>query len=349
MEIRRIFEGDRRARAEQLALLQQAGIGLDRHLDYSLGLYDEEGALRATGSFYRNTLRCLAVDSAWRGEGLLARVVSALIQELFARGERALFVYSKRDAADSIAPLGFHTVAATDDIVFMENRRQGFADYLAGLRTESGLEGDEVPAGEIGAIVLNANPFTLGHLYLVERAAAACRRLHLFIVSEEVSAFPYAVRERLIREGTAHLPGLHYHATGPYLVSSATFPSYFVKESEALTLAQAGIDAAVFVRIAQTLHISQRFVGEEPYSPATALYNRAMREILPKHGVALHIIPRAESADGLPISATRVRQLMMVGDDEALRPLLPESSYEYVTSPEGRAIVPRLKGMEKEG
>ena len=85
MDIRRIWESDSHGRAQAEALLKQEGISLYQHLDYTLGLYEEDRLL-VTGSFYRNTLRCLAVDRECQGEGLMATLVSQLSQELFSRG-----------------------------------------------------------------------------------------------------------------------------------------------------------------------------------------------------------------------------------------------------------------------
>ena len=341
MDIRRIWESDSWGRAQVEALLKQEGISLDQHLDYTLGLYEDDQLL-ATGSFYRNTLRCLAVDREYHGEGLIATLVSQLSQELFSRGVYDLFIHTKKAAAKTFTALGFYEIASVDEVIFLENRKHGFASYLKSLNRP------QLPQGtHIGAIVMNANPFSLGHQYLVEQAATQCRALDLFMVSEDISLFPYAAREKLIRAGTAHIPNVYYHPTGPYLVSSATFPSYFIKESDALTLAQARLDAAVFGRIAQALAITDRFVGEEPFSPATALYNQAMSERLPLSGVMLHIIPRRSDAGQTPISATRVRAAMKSGDLDAVRHLVPQTTYDYLASPQGQAIAHKLRESDK--
>ena len=79
----------------------------------------------------------------------------------------------------------------------MENRKDGFSSYLDQLARS------RVEAPKVAAIVMNANPFTLGHQYLVEKAAAENDLVHLFMVSEDASLFPYAVRKKLIQEGTA--------------------------------------------------------------------------------------------------------------------------------------------------
>ncbi len=333
----RIFPRNKAGMEEVRRLLDQEGLGLDPHLDYTLGLY-ENGQLLATGSFYRNTLRCLAVDSNRQGEGLMAQVVTHLVSELFDRGQQDLFIYTKKKAAQNFTGLGFYEIVSLGEVVFLENRRQGFEHYL------SSLERPTLPQGaRIGAIVMNANPFTLGHRYLVEQAAARCDALHLFMVSEDISAFPRQVREQLIREGVKDLPNVYPHPTGPYLVSSATFPSYFIRSEDALTLAHAKLDAKVFSRIAEALHITDRYVGEEPLSPATALYNKAMSELLPQEGVKLHVFER-KSDDGVtPISASRVRALLKEGRLEEVRDLVPPTTYAFLAGEQGKSIIQSLQ------
>ena len=81
---------------------------------------------------------------------------------------------------------------------------------------------------------MNANPFTLGHQYLAEQAAAASSVLHIFLVSEGLSLFPYEARRRLAEEGTKHLDNVILHSTEPYMISNATFPGYFQKDEDAM-------------------------------------------------------------------------------------------------------------------
>lgn len=319
------------------ALLEKEGLALDPNLDYTAGLYEDD-LLVATGSFYRNTLRCLAVDSDRQGEGLMAQIVTHLVSELFARGQHDLFIYTKKQSAQNFTSLGFYEIVSLNEVVFLENRRHGFKEYI------QSLDRPELPEGAvIGAIVMNANPFTLGHRYLVEQAAARCDALHLFMVSEDISLFPREVREKLMREGVSDLKKVYPHPTGPYLVSSATFPSYFIRSDDALTLAHAKLDAKVFSSIAGALRITDRFVGEEPLSPATALYNQAMGELLPEAGVKLHIFRRKSDDGATPISASRVRALLKDGKLEEVKTLVPETTYAFLASDEGKAIIDQIK------
>ena len=159
---------NKRAMAQMDALLAREGIERDRNLTYSAAIYDDDGQMIATGSLFENTLRCLAVDGAHRGEGLMAVIVAHLVQAQIERGHTHLFLYTKVDSAKFFAPLGFTEIARVDGrLVFMENRRDGFSRYLKGLAPYAG----ERPGA---ALVMNANPFTLGH----ETMRAALRLRH---------------------------------------------------------------------------------------------------------------------------------------------------------------------------
>ena len=189
---------------------------------------------------------------------------------------------------------------------------------------------------------MNANPFTLGHLYLTERASAENDTVHLFMVSEDASLIPFKVRRRLITEGTSHLDNIIYHDSGPYIISSATFPSYFLKDEAAVIDGHARLDLAVFTKIAAALNITARYVGEEPTSQVTGLYNQIMCEQLPKAGIECVVVPRKE-ANGKAISASTVRQCLQSGDWDTLETLLPKTSLDYFRSPEAEPVLARIR------
>ncbi len=328
---------DRRGRRQMDALLEKEGIERDRNLDYSVGLFDEDYHLAATGSCFANTLRCMAVDSAHQGEGLLNQVVSHLMEYEFSRGRYDLFLYTKCDSAAFFRDLGFYEIArVADRVVFMENRRDGFPNYLREL-AQTRVEGERV-----AAVVMNANPFTLGHQYLLETASAENEAVHVFVVSEDVSLVPFAVREDLLRRGSAHLKNLIYHVTGSYIISNATFPSYFLKDEETVIESHARLDIQIFKQIAAALGITARYVGEEPFSQVTGIYNRVMKEELEQAGIACRVIPRR--TDGRePISASHVRQAIKEGGLEEIRPLVPDVTYEYFTSPEAEPVIRAIR------
>ena len=331
----KIRPDDRRGMAQVRALLEQEGISLDGNLDYTCGLFDENDNLAATGSSFGATLRCFAVDRAHQGEGLLNQIVSHLVERLTGQGRTHLFVYTKVSTAKFFQDLGFYEIARVENTLsFLENRKNGFAHFCARLaqsRTED-------PAA---AIVMNANPFTLGHLALVERAAEF-PAVHLFVLEEDASLVPFAVRWKLVTEGVAHLPNVICHKSGPYLISSATFPSYFLKDKGAVIQGHAQLDLTLFGQIARALNIAARYAGEEPSSQVTGLYNRVMAQELPKKGIRFVEVPRA-SQDGAPISASTVRKLIHDGNLGAIRPLVPEPTWQFFHTPEARPVIAAIQ------
>ena len=330
---------DKRMLAQVDALLVENGITRDANLDYICAMVDEENRVIATGSCFGATLRCFAVSQQHQGEGLLNEVVSHLMEYQMARGYTHLFLYTKIKSAKFFQSLGFYEIARVDGtLVFMENRRNGFPSYL------SRLEKTARP-GVSGAIVMNANPFTLGHQYLVETAAGRCDTLHLFLLSEDASLVPFGVRKQLVQAGTAHLKNVVLHDSGPYIISNATFPSYFLKDDSAVIQGHAKLDLAIFVRIARALGVTVRFVGEEPTSQVTGLYNEIMAAQLPENGIDCVILPRKEAL-GKAISASTVRAALQAGDWQTLYQLVPQTTLDYFRSSEAEPVLRRIRSAE---
>lgn len=334
--ISQLREGDKRTLSQVDRLLHDEGISRDKNLDYTCVMYDEDYQVIATGSCFKNTLRCFAVRSDHQGEGLLNEIISFLLEVQFERGNTHLFLYTKVKSAPFFRDLGFYEIARVDEtMVFMENRKNGFAEYLKKLARKK-------TDGKNAAIVMNANPFTLGHQHLVEYAAKEYDFVHVFVLSEDASLVPFSVRKRLVEKGTVHLPNVICHESGPYMISNATFPSYFLKDEDAVIKAHARLDIEVFSRIAEILSIECRYVGEEPFSQVTSLYNEAMKNHLPLKGISCEIIQR-KSMDSVPISASKVRRVIQEGDWELLRKLVPESTFDFFRSPEGMNVAERIK------
>ena len=327
---------DSRAWKQMEALLEREGIRRDANLDYTCGIFDEDYRLVATGSSFGNTLRCFAVDRSRQGEGLLNQIVTHLMEHQAEQGRFHLFVYTKCQSAKFFRDIGFHEIARVEDTLsFLENRRNGFKNYCAELEKSR-------RDGRSAVIVMNANPFTLGHRYLVERAAAENEWVHLFVLSEEAGPIPFSVRWKLVTEGVADIPNVICHRSGPYIISSATFPSYFLRDEEAVIRGHAQLDLALFQSIAGALGATSRYVGEEPSSLVTGLYNRVMAERLPAMGIRCEIISRREQ-DGVAISASTVRQA--IHDDKLadVRDLVPASTWNYFHSPEASPVIEAIR------
>ena len=221
-------------------------------------------------------------------------------------------------------------------LIFLENRKDGFPGYLKKLEAAK-------RSGRSAAIVMNANPFTLGHRYLIETAARENDAVHLFLLSENAGPIPAAVRHRLVREGVADLPNVLIHETEEYLISSATFPGYFLKAEDKILRAQASLDTALFVRIAQALGVTVRYLGSEPRSVVTGIYNQVLSETLPAQGIQCRILPRKELPDGRIISASSVRQAIHDDRLDDVADMLPETTLAYFRSPEAAPVVAAIR------
>nr|WP_241633982.1 [citrate (pro-3S)-lyase] ligase [Fusobacterium gastrosuis] len=338
--ISKIYQNDKRNLKLIDELLLQEGIKKDANLDYTCAMFDSDMNVIATGSCFGNTLRCLAVSNKHQGEGLMNQIVSHLVEYQFSKGITHLFLYTKNVSAKFFKDLGFFEIVNIENqVVFMENKRTGFNDYLENLAKNNRV------GEKKAALVMNCNPFTLGHQYLIEKAASENDILHLFIVSEDSSLVPFAVRKKLVMEGTAHLKNICYHETGPYIISSATFPSYFQKDEIAVIESHANLDVNIFVKIAKTLNINRRYVGEEPNSLVTNIYNQIMQKKLPENGIECIVTPRKkyESANKV-ISASTVRQAIKDGNFEMLKELVPKTTLDFFLSEEAEPVIARIRG-----
>lgn len=337
--------------AEAAALLAQAGLGLPAGRDWGLGCY-EDGRMCACGFLAGEVLCGICVAKDAQGTGISTGLLSRLVLHGREEGRGHFFLFTKADEAGKFQAAGFTLVARSGEAALLEMGRPDYADWIASVRAR--MAGHPWPASgavpgayPLGAIVMNANPFTRGHEYLVRSAAGACARLLVFVVAEEASVVPFAVRYRLVSEGLADVRNALVLPSGPYMVSRASFPAYFTAESR-LGAVHAGLDSILFAaRIAKDLGISIRFVGTEPLDPVTNAYNAVMGRTFTQRGLALRELPRLE-AGGAAISASRVRALLRdeVPDaswDELAR-LLPPVTYAFLRSEEGAGLCRLLRG-----
>ncbi|MBQ6146244.1 MAG: [Clostridia bacterium] len=291
-------------RVQLKAFLASQGLAFEEDVDAAFGVFDEKEVLVGCGCGAGPLLKCFAVAEALRGQNALGPLVSALVQDRFSQGFFDLYMITRAKNVPLFTACGFYRVAETSDIAMLENRPDGPEAFAKSFWQA----GDEKKT--VGAIVMNGNPFTLGHRYLIEQAAKRCDTLHVFVVEEDRSFFPAKDRLPLIREGTVDLTNVRVHLSGRYMISAATFPTYFLKENEDAAQIQSELDATLFAkRVAPALHITRRFVGEEPLDPVTARYNRALSAILPANDIEFIEVPRLRQGDA-PISASRVRGLL---------------------------------------
>ena len=312
-----------RKRKKLEEFLAKQDLRYDEQIEETCNLVDGDGNIAATCSLHANVLKCIAVSENYQGYGLSPRVVTLMINRANEKGIKHLFLFTKPKNYQMFSDMGFYPITQTEDILLMENERNGIDRYI-----------DNLPKGEsnenIGAIVMNCNPFTNGHRYLVETAAAQCDTLHLFVLSEDKSEFPAAVRYELVKKGVADIPNVIVHQTSDYLISSAVFPTYFIKDISKAEDANCILDLKIFCEhFAKKMNITKRFVGTEPTCQVTNAYNQQMKAVLSSYGVEVIEIQRKE-CDGRAISASVVRDYLHKGDIEGTKNLVPPTTYEYL-------------------
>jgi [citrate (pro-3S)-lyase] ligase len=310
---------------EARTLLETCGLIPVDAADYTVGIYNQCEELVATGALVGDMLQMIAVAPCCQGEDLSARVVSHLIRYAAEQGILCLYMFSKYESADFFESLGFRRVAAVKDAAaLLEWGSPGIREYCEELKKLRSPE-----ARKVGSLVMNCNPFTRGHRYLVEQAAGECEQVFLLVVEEDLSEFPFSVRMELIRRGVADLRNVKVIPGGRYVISSLTFPAYFSRDAVRSRM-QSRMDAEIFARhIAPALSVTDRYLGEEPYSPSTDVYNEAVLSRLPSAGVAVHVIPRAE-VDGRAVSASEVRRKLKAGDLKAVEKLVPLTTFQFI-------------------
>ena len=319
------------------SFLEKHDLKYEDDIEFAIGLYEEEEMV-ACGCCSGALLKDFAVEERYRGQNILGRIISVLVQNRFESGYFEPIVITRPSNKTMFENSGFFPIAETADLVFLEHNRNGIQQYI------SKLGNYDNKIDKAGGIVVNCNPFTLGHRYLIEYASSHCDRLHIFVVEEERSDFPFEVRLDLVKKGVGDLFNVHVHKGDKYIISSATFPSYFLKKEDDVVEMQARLDATLFAtKIAPALGIKKRFVGTEPKCIVTNKYNKVMKEVLPEAGIEVIEIPRIQSSDGEVISASRVRNLLKEGcTGDELRKLVPKTTYEFL-SRESEAIIKKLR------
>lgn len=183
----------------------------------------------------------------------------------------------------------------------------------------------------VGSIVMNCNPFTFGHRYLVEESLKHCDKLIVFVVEEDKSIFPFKDRFKLVKENLIDLENVIVIPSGEFIISTKTFAEYFLKESIQSKKIDTSLDVTLFAKeIAPCLNITIRFAGEEPFDKVTAQYNESMRKILPQYNIQFIEIKR-KTLNNKVISATEVRKLLEDKNFNAIKDLVPQKTYEYLT------------------
>ena len=311
-----------RTRVERF--LADSGLRLE-NVDYYAAVTDDDSNIIAGGGLQGNVIKCIAVGEAARETGLSNKLISHLISMATQQGAQSVKVYTKPDNRTVFQSMGFKVLASSPRAILMENGLRGITTYIDYLRRTRGDRPDCA-----AAIVMNANPFTRGHRYLVEQAAAEASTLYVIAVRENRSAFSYQERLAMIQAGCRGLDNVVVVEGSDYAISELTFPTYFLKQVTDATDTHITLDLDLFARhIAPALGVTTRFVGSEPIDALTARYNELMQEQLPQHGITVKTVERLMEGEQ-PVSASRVRQALADGSLSQAKALVPMTTVPYL-------------------
>lgn len=329
-----------RQRRQIEMFLQTNGLRYD-DVDYYAAIVDESSdEMIAGGGLKGSVIKCVAVADGHKGEAVANVIVSHLIAKANDEGCQCVKLYTKPDNRQLFESLSFRLIAESPNAILMETGVGGIEKYSEELRVKSeelGVKSEELKNDEsvvsnarkpIGVIVMNANPFTLGHRFLVEQSSELVERLYVVVVREDCSMFSYNERKAMVSQGVRDIGNVVVVDGSDYAVSAATFPTYFLKQLSDATDTQIILDLDLYRRrIAPALGATIRFFGSEPTDPLTRRYNELMHQQLGEEHV--HEIQRKQQ-EGSAISASRVRKAMMEGCLWDAIQLVPPTTIPYI-------------------
>lgn len=329
-----------RQRRQIEMFLQTNGLRYD-DVDYYAAIVDESSdEMIAGGGLKGSVIKCVAVADGHKGEAVANVIVSHLIAKANAEGCQCVKLYTKPDNRQLFESLSFRLIAESPNAILMETGVGGIEKYSEELRVKSeelGVKSEELKNDEsvvsnarkpIGVIVMNANPFTLGHRFLVEQSSELVERLYVVVVREDCSMFSYNERKAMVSQGVRDIGNVVVVDGSDYAVSAATFPTYFLKQLSDATDTQIILDLDLYRhRIAPALGATIRFFGSEPTDPLTRRYNELMHQQLGEEHV--HEIQRKQQ-EGSAISASRVRKAMLEGCLWDAIQLVPPTTIPYI-------------------
>lgn len=330
-----------RRRIEQF--LGDNGLRLD-DVDYYAALVDETtDEIVAGGGLKGGVIKCVAVADGHKGEAVANQIVSHLIAHANADGHQCVKLFTKPQNQKMFESMSFRLLAEAPKAILMETGIGGIRKYSEELESEKGKVKSEKSNGKLhhlnpstpqpimpqsGIIIMNCNPFTLGHRYLIEQAAQQVETLYILVVREDCSMFGYDERKAMIVRGVAHINNVVVCDGSEYSISATTFPTYFLKSLSDASDTQMTLDIDIYRRhIAPALGATVRFVGTEPDDPLTRRYNELMKSMLPD----VREVARLEKS-GVAVSASRVRKAIVENHLALAARLVPPTTVPYIVA-----------------
>lgn len=269
--------------------LDHMGLRYEDGIEYSVCIKDENGKIKATGSLEENILKCIAVDRAYQGTGLCGIIVSELVHYAFSKGRAHLFLFTRPENETIFSGAGFYPVIRTEEIVFMENWRNGFEKFATKIKEET-PEDAIVYGRRIGAIVTGAL-FSDKQRELVKWALEKCDYLHLFLPAYSEGKIGLNERWKMAEERVRDLSGVILHCPSDYLIPPVILPTYSFSDKNRGWRANCRLYLELFAqKIAPALLITDYFNEMEMPDRIRRIYGEEMKKILIGYGICVHEI-----------------------------------------------------------
>lgn len=330
-----------RRRIEQF--LGDNGLRLDDVYYYAALVDETTDEIVAGGGLKGGVIKCVAVADGHKGEAVANQIVSHLIAQANADGHQCVKLFTKPQNQKMFESMSFRLLAEAPKAILMETGIGGIKRYCEELESEKGKVKSEKSNGKLhpnntstphpimpqrGIIIMNCNPFTLGHRYLIEQAAQQVDTLYILVVREDCSMFGYDERKAMIVRGVAHINNVVVCDGSEYSISATTFPTYFLKSLSDASDTQMTLDIDLYRRhIASALGATVRFVGTEPDDPLTRRYNELMKSMLPD----VREVARLQQS-GVAVSASRVRKAIVENHLALAARLVPLTTVPYIVA-----------------
>ncbi len=320
-------------RKKQISFLHQYHLDYEWDINYAI-IIEENNEIIATASLANNVMKCFLVKKEHKNKQLTSKMFHHLENVLQEKGINHFFVFTSPENERIFLSLNMHKIVETMNTVLFEGG-MNINHVLQDLKEEYQLSDNKK-----ACVIINANPMTNGHLYLIETASKENNEVLVFVVSEDLSSFPFTDRFGIIKEATKHLENVTVLPTLSYLVSKLTFPKYFLKEDQLINEEQTLVDVLVYKKYYRKIfNINKRYLGEEPFSFNTSKYNETLKTYLNDQIV---IVKRKEH-NNKAISASLIRQLIKSDNFDKINEYVPTATMQYFQTVEGKKVIDKIK------
>ncbi|AOG60989.1 [citrate (pro-3S)-lyase] ligase [Spiroplasma helicoides] len=290
-------------------------------VDATLVIKDEKQKIIATCSKLNNVIKCIAVCKDYINQNFLNKLVTEISKLIYLEKQDEIFVFTKPENKFIFEGVGFDNIFVNDKIAFLTNKINNYKKYKTYIQ-------NLLTGNDIAILLMNCNPLTKGHGFLIEYASKKYQQVYIIPVKEDVSLFTYEERKQMLSLFVKNFTNVALLKGSDYLISKATFPTYFLNEEDKIVIANSEVDANVFVNLFEnTKSKITRVVGSEPNSRTTNLYNNVMNTVLEKNNIGFEQVERYTINNNV-VSASTVRK--NIYENKEWESLVPQTTIEII-------------------